>query len=247
MIEGVDPVAKPIREIAMWRMVAEILRRVPRLQVRETFSTDDPKAGLRGEDVYDCVTLIETEGRSPLDRIHFDRTLGEIVELRTGRLAEQPWPTYDYLVAHGDLASVLTHTLNHMELQPEVSYPLPPSTRTVLSFRFIASLLANNVFTNRTLSCRSGEYVTWSGTGYTRSTYLDAMPAAGSRGALSELWFVKWFGHRDEPLLAIDSGNGLVHDLQGETHDLMELYNKHGRHLPPVVAELADALPKRKV
>ncbi len=126
--------------------------------------------------------------------------------------------------------------------------PLPKSTPTTVSFRYVCELLTHAVGRLEKWECRNGFCNTSGYGGGKRESLFNCFPDIGGDQAPKEVAEGKlsraydyWFLLRDsEPMLCVDTG-GRLYKRDGNVHDLTAIYAKHKR-VWPVIAETAMEL-----
>ncbi len=223
------PPSRRLVEALSWRLVAEMVRRYPkRLRVVELHP-----GGGHG----DCLSLVDTDPRSPIERIDLNRVGSGFVHPRE----DEDWVwrgIWSELAAAEDPRDGV-RTLSEAAGFPDLDR-LPPSTPGVVSYRVIAALVGAEAFSREPLECRNG-YVDTSGYGGgVWEQMFDAFPAARERLSVSEpddilgiaayrFWFIR---RGDNPVLALEAERGKAWDRAGREFDLMDMYRPHGRLWP---------------
>ena len=232
--------SRQLIEAASWRLVAEILRRHPHLQVVETHP---------GGGQYDCLSiLLEGDASGPDSQIALNRFGG--VHFFAGADRHHRWPEFwnDHLSA-SDPARVVREVCAKAGL-PAVRR-LPASTPAVVVYRFIAAFMATSVLGRESWECRNG-YNDSSGMegSYVRREWFGSFPAALARLSVQlpddpvgepacRFWFICKSG---KPQLCLET-TGLAWDLEGPEFDVMKLYRARRRIWPVVSFVARDLLP----
>jgi len=226
-------------EAASWRLVAEVLRRHPHLQVVETHP---------GGGQSDCLSiLLEDDASGPDSQIALNRSGG--VHFFAGVDHRHHWPEFwnDYLSAP-DPRRIVSEVCGKAGL-PAVRR-LPASTPAVVVYRFIAAFMATSIMGRKSWECRNG-YNDSSGMegSYVRGEWFASFPAALARLSVrlpddpmaepvSRFWFICKSGRRSSVL----KRPARAWDLEGTEFDLMKLYRVRHRIWPVVSFVARDLL-----
>lgn len=236
-IAGLD-LAGPILEAASWRLTAELVRRYPdRFSVVETHP---------GGGQYDCITLIDEDKNSSLERVDLNRVGSIWVHRRdhsswTWRncwhelvTAHDLEPQLDRLRAQAGLPAVDTAPADH----------LPKTTRSAVAYRMIAAFLAHQVFTSARWKCLNGYLDSEGMSSGVRNQFFDKFRAARERmeeedssrlfgTAAYDFWFLV---EGDEPWVVIEPKQGFAWASDGRKTDLFAKYQRTHRIWPVVWA-----------
>ena len=229
-------VSRQLEEVLSWRLITEIWRRFPN---RYCLIESHPSGGQ-----YNCLSLIRLEG-SPISEIDVNRGGGSVQVLLDE--ARQAWPNWPEHMLNSPRQFV-DSIVNAKELI--TPSPLPKSTATTISLRFICEFLTHTVGRLESWECRNGFFDTSAGGGGRRNELFRSFPsiveqpknstfANGNLHPAYGFWFLT---KNARPMLCIDI-NGQLATLNGESHDLVASYAAHKR-IWPVIAETAlELLP----
>jgi hypothetical protein len=227
--------SRQVTEAASWRFAAELVRRYPS---RFTLIETHPGGGQ-----YDCLTLLDQDEASDLERVDLNRAGSTFVWWRTDKSRNWAWRgCWPEIVATGDPRDLLDRLCERAGLTPITHVPSP--TPAVVAYRVIAAFLAHATFGRVSWQCRNG-YLDSSGmSGGRRDELFERFPQACQRLAVREpgdvldipayrFWFLL---KEDKPLLAIEAKLGMAWDVSGRETDLFAEYRTHHRIWPAVWA-----------
>ena len=234
--------SQQIIEAASWRLAAELVRRYP---ARFTVIEMHPGGGQ-----YDCLTLLDQEEASGLERIDLNRAGSAFVCQRGHQGWAWVWrDCWPEMVATGDPRDLLDRLCARAGLMPVTR--IPRATPAVVAYRVISAFLAHAMFGRVGWECRNG-YLDSSGmSGGRRDELFEHFPMARQRLAVRQaddvlgiaayrFWFLM---RKDQPLLAIEAKNGIAWDTSGHETDLFAKYRIHRRIWPVVWTAAGRLLP----
>lgn len=226
-----------LTEAASWRIVAEFFRRYPSMfQVIETH----PCSGQ-----YDCLSLISRDHEHIAD---FNRHGSFHVFKPFDGVHREPMSLWKRMLEGEDMKRILDDVCAHLGLP--LPKALPPSTPEVLSYRFIAALLAHAVFGRDSWRCCNGFHDTSGMEGSSHQEYFELFPEANeklrvqnSMGILGHPAYRFWFLLKNScPVLCLDC-SGMVWLPKGKSYDLPTIYKKEHRIWPLVFHVAGHLLP----
>lgn len=240
--ERTGPHSGVLRNAVAWQIASELVRRHPgELQVIETH----PAGGM-----YDCISVFRRNPRDGQDNLilHMNR------EMAVTHLTHGTWFgsggsvrfTWLEALCHEDRRAYVIEQLERTEGlgSPPIT---PEATHSTIGPRVIAACTARAAFGRKPWDWRNGmnDSAGMDGVGV-NDAYFEAVPAAARSAVpqegdmLGQPAYRFWFllephkGGDPEVRMAIDTVRGLAYVGQHE-HDLLELYQHHGRRLDPVV------------
>ena len=231
---------KQLREIASWRIVSELLRRYPnKFIIIETHP---------GGGTYDCLSLYTKKDEHCIS-LNRGGSLHVFMRFDSQHAHHESYPVWDELSNHENYKGVLDTICRLMNLK--VPHHLPPSTSSVLVYRFIATFLAHSSFGVDFWECRNGMFDSSAPyeCGGVKNDF-DHFPKAKERLRINlkgdvlnqpayRFWFIK---KNNEPVLCLET-SGKLWTKEGLEYNLMEIYKKEKRIWPIIYQTAGEMLP----
>lgn len=231
---------------ASWRIVSELCRRFPgRFRIVQTH----PGGGL-----YDCLALFEEGFNTSCETLKpiadFNRNGRFHVHNRLdGQPHEEPLDLWPLMVEANDMKSVLDQVTRMVGLQ--IPSTLPFSTSNTLVYRFIAGILTTAIFGKDKWNCKNGYFDSSDGGCGVQDGAFQLFPKANKHlkermvdDFLGEPAYRFWFITRNEkPVLCLET-TGNLWTLDGNQHQLMNVYKEKQRKLWLVIGLFAGDLMK---
>jgi hypothetical protein len=231
-----------LREIASWRITAELVRRYPgRFTVIETHP---------GGGQYDCLSFYERARPQDGGRIDLNRAGSAHVLARFDGRARPGGPLDGFWedLAGGDDPKRTLDRLCDLAGLPPVPQP-PPSAPDAAVYRFVAAFLAHAAFGRTRWECRNGCADSSDGSGV-REDWFARFPLAAaalthrrdddlSGIAAYRFWYLL---EASQPRFALET-TGCAYDEAGSVHNLAALLRSRRRIWPVVTRVAGDLLP----
>lgn len=222
-------ITKPLRRIAAWRLLTELVRRHPELMIIECHG---------GGGMYDELRVVEPAAQKSLVSCNLE---GSIHIEGVEHLNSMDWDGY--------LAGNPRDFLHRLEGLLQLAEPrsLPRTSPRVLTYRVISQLMAQTVFVPTETIALNGQWDTSGWTPGPREQLFSHYPAIATalrKPRPEDLYGIGeyrfWFMQAGEqPGLAFETSRARVW-LPGspDAFDLMSEYKATGRELPALVAKV---------
>ena len=224
-----------LNETLSWRLLTEFWRRFPD---RYALIEMHPGGGQ-----YDCLSLAECKhGLQSVLAVN----RGGSVHVHHGR-CPQSWSDWtDRMLADGN------GFLNEIEAAIGLNHPtpVPSSTPTTVTFRFICEFLTHAIGRLERWECRNGFCDTSGDGGGKREEFFKCFPQLSvnlptvefANGRIDSAYLYWFLLRNNEPQVCVDT-DGRLYKANGEVHDLMAIYRK-AKRIWPIIAEFAlEMLP----
>jgi hypothetical protein len=224
-------------EFLSWKVVSGLLRRHPRkFRVIETHP---------GGGQYDCLALIDSHDQIAAE---FNRRGRLHIHKRRGRSLGTPRPIeiWDELISADKFTDVLDHVSDALGLRNPAR--LPPSTPSVIIYRFVAALLSTTVLRRSQWECRNG-FLDTSGYDDGVVSHFEAFPNTQEHlsrkrndDVLGQPAYRFWFILRDGQAQLCLETTGQIWQCNGRSFDAVSLYGKEHRIWPLVSSIMGHLL-----
>ena len=241
-LKNLNRPSRAIEEIASWRFAAEMIRRYPdRLKIVEMHP---------GGGQSDCLALVSLEDQL---KIYVNRGGSIAILLEREDRDIRPWGMawpQAFLMAD-DLKECLDKVSD--ALGWSVPDPLPPTSKQVLTYRFMAEFISHTCLSRRRWEWRNGFTDTAGyGGGVNRqwfSQFSDAQESARRHDADDILatpeyrfWFLVNPDDTAEPALCLET-TGVAYRSDGKSVNFYALYKDQRRIWPLITEVVPELLP----